>query len=38
MVNAGKTKRKTTALRGNKARSDRSGKIKKTKFRTANGC
>src|SRR5215213_664169 len=36
MANAGKTKRKTT-LRGNKTRSDRSGKIKKSKFRAANG-
>ncbi len=37
MANAGKTKRKTTALRGKKTRSDRSGKIKKSKFRAANG-
>ena len=37
MANAGKTKRKTTTQRGNKTRSDRSGKIKKTKFRAANG-
>jgi hypothetical protein len=37
MANAGKTKRKTTTLRGNKTRSDRSGKIKKSKFRAANG-
>src|SRR5215213_3684610 len=37
MANAGKTKRKTTTLRGNKTRSDRSGKIKRSKFRAANG-
>jgi hypothetical protein len=37
MANAGKTKRKTKTLRGNKTRSDRSGKIKKSKFRAANG-
>ena len=36
MANAGKTKRRTT-LRGNKTRSDRSGKIKKSKVRAANG-
>src|SRR5215210_5340299 len=36
MANAGKTK-KTTTLRGNKTRSDRSGKIKRSKFRAANG-
>jgi hypothetical protein len=37
MANAGKTKRKTKTLRGNKTRSDRSSKIKKSKFRAANG-
>ena len=37
MANGGKTKRKTKTLRGNKTRSDRSSKIKKSKFRAANG-
>jgi hypothetical protein len=36
MANAGKTKRRTT-LRGNKTRSDRASKIKKSKVKAANG-
>jgi hypothetical protein len=37
MDNAGKTKRETTPPRSNKTRSDRSSRVKKREFRTADG-